>query len=330
VEDLVSIIMPAYNAERYIKDAIESVLKQTYSNFEFIIVNDGSKDRTLEIAKSYKDERIKIIDFKENRGVSHARNVALDIAKGKWIALNAADDVWKPERLEHLLGIVSKYEYGKYFIADNVTVCLESNKGQLIPYSSVLQWKPEILKMFTLNDVLELTLENFVYITFQPIIPSAFVKEHRLKFVEELNFAEDLYFYAKLQRYGMRMLLTKESFYFYRLTPGSLTDLSVEDLKRKVEKFNEIISTDKDFSDGYRNIFASYFSKNILNLEYAEFKRFLLKGNLKKAFGVYSQNNSVLKMLITALFNPCKVFNHVKDHVRIEIVSRRAGGLKRL
>ena len=78
----VSIIVPCYNCEKYIEENIQSILKQTYKNFEVIYINDGSKDNTLNILKKYvnTDNRIKVIDS-ENRGVSHARNLGLDNVK---------------------------------------------------------------------------------------------------------------------------------------------------------------------------------------------------------------------------------------------------------
>ncbi len=98
---LVSIVMSAYNAEKYLAEAIESVLAQTYPHFEFIIINDGSKDRTLEIIKQYqaKDERI-IVDDHENMGMANSCNRILPMLKGQFVARIDADDVMMPERIE--------------------------------------------------------------------------------------------------------------------------------------------------------------------------------------------------------------------------------------
>ena len=100
IDDLVSIIMPAYNAEKYIEEAIESVLKQTYRNWELIIVNDCSIDATEQIVKKYQeqDERIKFHSLTENQGVANARNTALQNAVGRYIAFLDSDDMWLPEK----------------------------------------------------------------------------------------------------------------------------------------------------------------------------------------------------------------------------------------
>ncbi|MCL5768343.1 glycosyltransferase family 2 protein [Acinetobacter sp. ANC5681] len=108
---LVSIIMPAYNAEKSIAESIESVLDQTYKNFELIVVNDCSSDNTKKIVKNFiqLDSRIKFIDKTVNEGVASARNTGLDHALGDFIAFLDSDDKWKENKLEKQLDIFNKY-----------------------------------------------------------------------------------------------------------------------------------------------------------------------------------------------------------------------------
>lgn len=112
-DDLVSIIMPAYNAEQYIAEAIESVLKQTYTNWELIIVNDCSTDATEQFAKKYQeqDKRIKLHSLPENKGVANARNIALQNAVGRYIAFLDSDDMWLPKKLEKQLDFMKVNNY---------------------------------------------------------------------------------------------------------------------------------------------------------------------------------------------------------------------------
>lgn len=102
MEPLVSIVTPCYNSEKYIRQTIESVLNQTYKNFEMIIVDDVSTDKSVEIIKEYqeKDSRIKLIEAKEKIGASGARNLALREMKGKFVAFLDSDDLWAKEKLE--------------------------------------------------------------------------------------------------------------------------------------------------------------------------------------------------------------------------------------
>lgn len=102
MSDLVSILTPTYNAEKFIQATIESALNQTYQNWEMILVDDASTDETVSIIEQYaqKDDRIKLFKLPENRGNGFARNAALEKAIGKYIAYLDADDLWFPEKLE--------------------------------------------------------------------------------------------------------------------------------------------------------------------------------------------------------------------------------------
>jgi len=105
----ISVVMPVYNCAKYVREAIESILNQTYQDFEFIIVNDGSTDNTQGILNEYanKDKRIKLIN-QSNQGIVLALNNGLSHAKGEWIARLDADDIAMPERLEQQLDYVKK------------------------------------------------------------------------------------------------------------------------------------------------------------------------------------------------------------------------------
>ncbi|MBU1046181.1 glycosyltransferase [Patescibacteria group bacterium] len=96
----ITVLMPVFNGEKYLKEAIESVLNQTFTNFEFLIINDGSTDSTEKIIKSYSDSRIKLINNKKNIGVIRSLNKGLSLSKGEYIARMDADDISLPKRLE--------------------------------------------------------------------------------------------------------------------------------------------------------------------------------------------------------------------------------------
>lgn len=103
----ISVLTSCYNATRYIREAIESILSQTYGNFEFILIDDGSTDETLSIIKAYAqlDNRIVVLE-KKNTGISDSLNIGLNIANGEWIARLDADDIAFPDRLEKQLNYV--------------------------------------------------------------------------------------------------------------------------------------------------------------------------------------------------------------------------------
>ena len=119
INDLVSIITPTYNNSEFIKQTIESVQKQTYKNWEMIVVDDCSTDRTPELIKkiSQKDDRIKYIKLKKNSGAAIARNRALRESRGRFIAYLDADDLWKKNKIQNQIDFMLSHNYA--FVCSN-------------------------------------------------------------------------------------------------------------------------------------------------------------------------------------------------------------------
>ena len=109
--------MPSYNTGKFIQETINSVKNQTYNNWELIIVDDGSTDNTDEVVRAIKDDRIKYIKNKVNKGAAISRNIALREAKGKWIAFLDSDDLWKEDKLEKQIKFMEDNNY--YFSYTN-------------------------------------------------------------------------------------------------------------------------------------------------------------------------------------------------------------------
>lgn len=105
-QPLVSIVMPAYNCEKYIADAINSVIEQTYKNWELFVIDDCSTDNTESIARSFKDPRVVCLKNTENSGPAVSRNRGIEAAKGEYIAFLDSDDVWLPKKLEHQISFM--------------------------------------------------------------------------------------------------------------------------------------------------------------------------------------------------------------------------------
>lgn len=110
MNELVSIIMPSYNTASFISKTIESVLNQTYKNWELLIVDDCSTDDTDEIVSKYNDKRIVYLKNEKNSGAAISRNRALRNAKGKWIAFLDSDDLWHPTKLEKQIKFMKKMD----------------------------------------------------------------------------------------------------------------------------------------------------------------------------------------------------------------------------
>lgn len=117
IEGLVSIIMPSYNAARFIGESINSVLLQTYSNWELLIVDDCSKDNSVEVVRKFAniDKRVVLFSLEKNVGAAAARNVAIEHAQGQYIAFLDSDDVWDEYKLEKQLAFMKQYSYAFTF-----------------------------------------------------------------------------------------------------------------------------------------------------------------------------------------------------------------------
>ncbi len=122
---LVSVVMPSYNAAAYIREAIESVIGQTVTDWELIVIDDGSADDSLQIAQSYaaKDPRVRVMRNEQNAGVARTRNRAIEAAQGRYIAFLDSDDAWYPEKLQRQLRLVqdtgADMAYCSYAIVDH-------------------------------------------------------------------------------------------------------------------------------------------------------------------------------------------------------------------
>lgn len=116
---MVSVIIPAYNREKTIERAVMSVLNQTYKDLELIVVDDCSKDNTVEVLKSIKDDRLKIIRLEKNSGACVARNVGIENAQGDYIAFQDSDDEWLLDKLEKQMAIFEKEKVDLVFCAFN-------------------------------------------------------------------------------------------------------------------------------------------------------------------------------------------------------------------
>lgn len=126
---LVSIVMPAYNVGAYISDTINSILAQTYKNWELLIVDDCSTDNTVEVINSFNDSRIRLYSNETNSGAAVSRNYALRLAEGKWVAFLDGDDIWDSRKLEKQIKFMEDNGYS--FTFTDYRIC---HNGKWLPY----------------------------------------------------------------------------------------------------------------------------------------------------------------------------------------------------
>ena len=142
---LVSVIIPAYNAELFLHNAIHSVLNQSYPNIELIIINDGSQDATEKIALKYTGSNIQLIT-QPNGGMSNARNTGLKAAKGQYIAFLDADDYWFPEKIEKQVNLLQRHT--------NIGFCSTQTRVETPEGEFVNNWLCPDIKISTLHTII--------------------------------------------------------------------------------------------------------------------------------------------------------------------------------
>jgi len=129
MDKLVSIVMPTYNVGAYVSDTIKSIIAQTYTNWELLIVDDCSTDNTVDIINSFSDSRIHLFSNETNSGAAISRNYALRQATGKWVAFLDGDDIWDSRKLEKQIKFMEDNGYG--FTFTDYRICLN---GKWLPY----------------------------------------------------------------------------------------------------------------------------------------------------------------------------------------------------
>lgn len=205
MEKVVSIVLAVYNGEKTIREAIESVLFQSYRNWELIIVDDGSIDKTSEIIKGYKDERIKYI-FQENQGRSKARNKGIFLSKGDYIAFLDSDDIWLKEHLKREIEIFHTYPEIALVYSD---IEIIDENGKRMQFE--IQWKPKRYSGLPINQLIE---ENFI--PFSTVIIKKRILDKVGFFDISIDGAEDWDLWLRIVKEGYKIYYLDEITVKYR------------------------------------------------------------------------------------------------------------------
>lgn len=221
-EGLISIIMPVYNAEKYLADTIHSVLNQTYRDFELIAVNDGSKDQSLNILKQFDDKRIVVIN-KENTGVSDTRNVGIQAANGEYVCFLDADDCYASVCLEKLYEIAHRND------ADMV-VC------NYVPFRGHPKFQTKKLVPTFVENADTLVQAGVLTSAWTKLIKLSTLSKYEIKFDRNMTFGEDLFFCWKAYLASNRVFFINEPLYGYRMAIESATTKLHPNLYDKYKK----------------------------------------------------------------------------------------------
>ena len=286
----ISIIIPIYNAENYLKRCLNSVINQTLKDIEIICINDCSKDNSLEILKEYskKDNRIKIINLKENKGESKARNIGLDNTNSEYIAFLDNDDEIDLDFYEKLYNKAIKtnsdivkagvdiINYDKKHQKDNLNELIKQNNSKLY----------------------------FTHYWWSAIYKSSLIKENNIKFLEKYEIGEDILFLNQAILNCKKLEIIDNTYYHYHKRENSTDSkiLNYEKIK-SIINIREIIINNilnyEDFdklSDKIINDIFIWHIKSILNCCYRTKNSKELEYIIDKTILIYTKINKYIKI----------------------------------
>ena len=235
-ENLVSIVVPVYNVEKYIKETITAIEQQTYANWELLLINDCSSDRSVEIIKEYekKDPKIKLINLEKNSGAAVARNKGIENANGKYIAFLDSDDLWEENKLDKQIEFMEKnkydFTYTAYDFADE-----EGNKiNKKVNVPEKLTYKQALKNTTIFTSTVVFNIESL---------------GKELIYMPNVRRGQDTATWWKVLKTGVIAYGLNESLSLYRRSNNTLSSNKIKALKRtwnlyrNVEKFSRLKSS---------------------------------------------------------------------------------------
>ena len=240
----VSVLIPVYNGVRHVAAAIESCLRQTLTNIEILVVDDGSDDGSAEIVRRYlHDSRVALVQLGSNQGVSTARNIALDRAAGTWIATLDADDTMSEDRLERL--VAAAEESGADLVHDDLYLVYD---GDTVPYSTLNGSTGHVVRpdaAIDLEEMIESEVggrSRYRLGLTRPIMRRAFLDEHKIRYDAHMRVGEDYLLYLECVLAGAIWLQIPAAHYVYCQRAGSaVRTAQVPMLEAKLDACNRLL-----------------------------------------------------------------------------------------
>lgn len=282
---IISVIIPAYNVAPYIGETLDGVFAQTFTDFEVIIVNDGSPDsEEFELAIQPYLDRICYLK-QENRGASAARNAGLRAARGELVAFLDADDLWSPNYLDAQLNFMREFDCD-LACADAMIFGVSADSGRTY-MESLMEAAPSRGRV----TFLELVNADRSLITSGVVARRDQILEIGL-FDEALRNAQDLDLWLRLARHGARLAYQRRVLLRYRSRPNSLTGDAINSHERELRVFDKIEQV-YEFEPGERAEVAPVIRNRRALLEYELGKLHLLHGDFARAGESFAKANSL-------------------------------------
>lgn len=276
---MVSIIMPVYNSEKYISEAIESVCSQSHKNWELLIVNDGSTDHTPEIIDHFseKDSRIKVF-HRKNEGVSMARNFALNKISGEYVTFIDSDDMYHADRLKQMMKVFEQHRNCEIVFSRYKEFRGELKASEIIGSGSVAVSDENILVK-----VISDTKKHFVW---NSMIKSEIARKEKFA---PIRFAEDFCYIRDCACHCRQIAVLDEVLYFYRrdnenaMTSHFFSEKYVSDYMKLVENTYYFCKNHKLDDDFYKKMVAHEYAQNSMRIRKStSFLRFVECMNNKR------------------------------------------------
>ena len=289
----ISIIVPVYNSEEHLQHCVDSILAQTFKNFEILLIDDGSKDRSGPICDKYaeNDERVRVF-HKENGGVSSARNWGLDNARGEWIAFVDSDDYIAPDLCETLLGDIDED-----FIVGSFAVLGNADDKHIL--------KDQYFSEEQLTQAINEYLSNIHFTTvWGKLFKRSIIEQEKLRFHINIDSTEDtLFTYAYLLNVSS-ITMKSNIVYFYRHTDGGLSckEISTEQTIETIKAIYCIItSLEKKY-----NVNLSGILYNLMNYIYLRSIRFVQNSssNIRQRVNFFKRIHSYLPTVFFKEYSP--------------------------
>ena len=271
-----SVVIPAYNAEKYIKETVDSVLSQTHASFECIVVNDGSTDGTMDVLKQYTDPRVILLTIKNSVGPSQPRNEGIKISKGKYILMTDADDPLLPHKMSEYYDVFNTCPEADAVFSDFSFI---DERSQLLKESFLADYNDfrkimspvgaNVFKMDMTQMLRELIKANFIGIS--SVCFKRELATHGAVFDEAMHASEDVLAWSRLTQYAQFFFLNK-IMHQYRIHAASVSNANVEKfLKYKIAVLEKIskFSYKGDEKVALKNKMDEYY----FSLGYQYFKR---------------------------------------------------------
>lgn len=224
MEPLVSVVMPVYNGEKYLKESIESILNQTYKNIEFIIIDDCSTDSSFEIIKKYSDERIKYIKNKENSGQSTSRNSGMNLAKGKYIVIMDADDISYPKRIEKQV----------FFMEKNLNISILGTSVEL--YDDVSKKSKYNIKGYRTEELSVGLLFDAIFTNPTVMLRKKDILKNNILYDTDLRVNDDYDLWVRAEEKKLGMAVLEDVLLKYRVHPNQESSLKKKEQDEHAQK----------------------------------------------------------------------------------------------